>query len=303
MAYVELFGKGYKIKDFNCAREKNGVMYKRAPSVILYIKIDNSCNAKCEFCLNKQHKEIGNIDLDKLKYIVTYLNEKRILASVTITGGEPMLNPKKVNDVINTIVSVVPKICISISTNGTNIKKILEFDNIKNIEAIHISRHHYLDSENDRIFNCNTILSEDIRYVQEKLKNIIINIVMFKKGLNSVNDIKNICEWAVSLKIRRIHLVSLINYNSFCMENFVDVKTLVEECENQKILTKFIDYYRFDNCECHYYYFNNNDMLNRLLVMSRYVKYNEYRYVEQLVYTNENKLLTGFDGEEIEYDK
>ena len=300
MSDIELFGKNYDIKDFIC-NGKDEYVLKDHPGVILYVRISNNCNGNCKFCLNCNNTSYSDIDLDKLKFIVKYLFDKKILSTVTITGGEPMLNPDKLNETINAIVSVVPNIKISVSTNGTNLEKFINFDNIKNVEAIHISRHHFDDKINFEIIGTNTITSEKIKMVQSMLNNIIINTVMIKGYIDSLEKVFIMCKYAQSLGVKRLHLVSLIDYNEYCKENYVDVNPIFQMAEKEGMIKNIYDRYRKSFCECHLYYFDQYS-IDELLVMSRTIHQNNCDYVEQLVYTNDNKLITGFDSKDIVWE-
>lgn len=299
MANIELFGKIYNIKDFYCGEIK-GKTIPRSPGIILYIRINNECNGKCKFCLNCEHKSLSKIDTDKLKDVINYLKEKHILSTITITGGEPMIDPGYLNKIINAIVEVMPEIEISLSTNGTNLGNIVDFDNINNIKHIHISRHHYNDKINENIIGSLTVSTDIIRKVQKKLNNIIINTVMCKGYIDSAKEVEKMCDYAYNLNIKRIHLVSLINYNKYCVSNYVDVNKILKKAENKKILSKIDSRYRKEFCECHYYQYKNYN-IEDFVVMSRLTHKNHCNYVEQLVYTNDNYLISGFDSNEIIY--
>ena len=74
------------------------------------------------------------------------------------------------------------KIDICITTNGINLRKFAEFDNVEKIESLHISRHHYNDEINRKIFQNDEIASsEDIKHLQSLLKDkLIIQFYLFK---------------------------------------------------------------------------------------------------------------------------
>lgn len=300
MAIEEIFGKEYEIRDFYCGNEI-GKEIKRKPSVRLYIRLTNSCNAKCKFCLNDSNKTCDNIDKQKLKYVIEYLINKGILNAITITGGEPMLNPSKLNEIVNLIVEICPNIPISISSNGKNILELLKFDNIKKIQAIHISRHHYDDNINSKIFGNDVSYTDEIKRFQEKIENkntLIINTVMMKDYINSLNEVKKMCNYISKLKISRAHFVSLINYNEYCEKNYVDINSIFNLANTDYQFNKVSDRYRKKFCECHEYIYFPLDSLP-ITVLARIVKSNNSDYVEQLVYTNENKLITGFDSKNV----
>ena len=121
------------------------------PSLRLYVKVTDSCNANCKFCANESCTDFGKVDLSQLEFVIRYLKEQNRLHSIGLTGGEPMINPDKLNDILNLIWSIDKNIQVQISTNGLNLREIAGFDDPNNLESIHISRHHYDDKKNIEI--------------------------------------------------------------------------------------------------------------------------------------------------------
>lgn len=302
MAIVEIYGKKLEIRDFICSNRKYDEI-KTLPSVRLYVRVTNTCNSNCKFCLNCSNKTISYINKDKLGDVIRYLASKDILNAITLTGGEPMLNYKELNDVINYIYSILPNIRISISTNGTNLTKFLEFDNIDKIDAIHISRHHYNDKINSEILGCEAVTLEEIEKFQAKLKNknqVIINSIMMKGYLESLDDVKIMCEHISKIGIKKIHFVSLIDYNEYSRERYIDIRDVFENATSNQNFYKDFDRYRKDFCECHTYKYISNEGYS-INILARTVSSNNSDYIEQLVFTNDNKLITGFDSDEVLY--
>ncbi len=296
---VELFNKKVKFKSFLCTNDKNKPR-KSKPSFRLSIKLTDSCNSSCLFCANKNTKDFGELDFDKIEKVVRELNKTGYLIGVSITGGEPMLYPDKVNKLINLITSIDEKVNICITTNGINLRKFAEFDNLERIESLHISRHHYDDDINREIFHSDDIAtSEDIKYLQSIVKDkliININTVLIKGYIDNIEEVKKMFEYADSLGIRRVGIVSLIKLNEYAKDNFIDFNDIFDKKDSSFFIGHHL--YSYDYCECIDGIYSA-DSQNILEFYARMGKEKECPFVTQLVYTTDNKLKTGFNGEVI----
>ena len=68
---------------------------------------------------------------------------------VSITGGEPMLYPKLVDDVAMIVTDIMgTNIELDLVTNGTNWDEIPQLKMIDRFESVHISRHRIDDEGN-----------------------------------------------------------------------------------------------------------------------------------------------------------
>ena len=137
MKKILLFDNELIVKDYLCSSDPK-LEVKSNPSLRLYIKITDGCNADCKFCANKGCEDFGNLDFNKLEFVIRYLVSKNILHSIAITGGEPMINPDKVNNLLNMIYSIDKNLEVQISTNGYNLKEFKNFDKVNDLESIHI---------------------------------------------------------------------------------------------------------------------------------------------------------------------
>ena len=110
-------------------------MYKK-----VYVEITNRCNLNCNFCVkNKRVKQLMTVQefliiLNKLKPFTKYLYMHVL--------GEPLLHPQ-INDFIN--LAFTNNFYVNITTNGYLIKKIINNDNIR---QLNISLHSF-----DRQYN------------------------------------------------------------------------------------------------------------------------------------------------------
>ena len=296
MEKIKLFDTELIVKDYLCSNNPN-VEVKTNPSLRLYIKITDNCNANCMFCANKGSEDFGKLDLKKLEYVIRYLVSKNAIHSIGITGGEPMVNPDKLNDLINLIYSIDSKLEIGISTNGYNFREFKNFDRVNELESIHISRHHYKDDVNYEIFKTDTVAStEDIMFLQEFIddkKIININTMVMKDYIDSLREIKRMLNYVGETGVYKNGFVSLMKCNDYSIEKFINFNDIFNNLDND--FFRGHHFYSKDYCECidGIYLTDNNKLVE---YYARMVKECNCPYTNQLVYTSDNKLKSGFSG-------
>lgn len=294
-----VFNSELDIKDYLCSSIKGENPISANPSLRLYVKVTDDCNAKCSFCVNESSKDNGQIDLIKLEDVIRYLYSNNLLHGVSLTGGEPMTKADTVNDIINMIFRIDPSIEVQLSTNGINFRKLLEFDNINNLESIHISRHHYDDEVNKSIFNSrNVASSDDIMYVQEGLEDkkiININTLVMKGYIDSLKEIKRMLNHVASLGVYKDGFVSLMKCNEFARERFINFNDIFNNLDQDFFLSHH--FYSKNYCECVDGLFLS-EIGNLVEFYARMVKECECseNKVMQLVYTSNNRVLSGYGG-------
>lgn len=291
---IELFGQKVKIKNNDCCCLGDEPI-RTSMRLNLYIKITDICNAKCEVCSNRGHETTGNIDLNKLKMVISYLDKKDLLNRIGITGGEPMINIRKLNDVLNVIYEVKPDAFVTINTNGFNIREIINLDSKDKIEGVHVSRHHYLDHVNNNFFGIETATTKDLEYIMQNIDNkklLRLNCLLMKKCINNIDQVKKYLEFASELDIFRVGFVSLMKINSNSIDNFINFNDIFNNLPNKMLKTKHLQ--DLDVCECTngLYLANNGNIVEYYARMTKDLNCD---YARQFVYTSDNKLTVGFN--------
>ena len=300
MKEVELFGKKVVVRDYLCSTDPNVIM-DAIPSLRLYIKLTDFCNADCLFCANGNSKDFGNIDFKKLEFVISYLKEKKLLHGISITGGEPMLNPDKMNDLLSLIFKIDPKMEVAISTNGFNLDKFVGMDHVNDLESIHISRHHYDDMVNQEIFSSDSVASfEDIMLLQDSLvdkKIININTLVMKGYIEDLVHIKMMLDHVGEMGVYKNGFVSLMKCNEFSRERFINFNDIFNNLDENFFLGHH--FYSREYCECvdGMYLTSYGKMVE---FYARMVKDCSCPYTTQLVYTSDNKVTAGF-GKKVLY--
>lgn len=294
---IEIFNKKVNIRNYFCSSEPKK-FEKGNLKLNLYIKITDACNAKCEFCSNKETKDNGIIDLNKLKEVLIELKNKDLINRIGITGGEPFLKFELLNNILNLIYEVNPRAMVTINTNGYNLRNILKLDNIDKLEGVHISRHHYDDLINQKIFDLQVATNKDIEYVINNVKNkklIRLNCLLMKSNINSNNEIQQYLEEASKLNIFRVGFVALMPINEYSNKEYININDVLNTGD------KFLDsghYYDYDICECRngVYIASNGNLVEYYLRMTKNLS---CEYSRQLVYTSDNKLKVGFGNDSL----
>lgn len=294
MRKIELFNQEILVKDSLCGPTPTS-RFEAEPSLRLYIKVTDYCNANCLFCANGTCTDFGKIDLVKLEFVIRYLKEKNRLHSIGLTGGEPMINPELVNNILNLIWSIDSRIDVQISTNGLNLLEIANFDNVNNLESIHISRHHYDEDRNREMFGNNKIATtNDIIKLQERLINkkiININTVAIKGYIDNLKEIKKMLDYVGDTGVYKNGFVSLMKCNDYSLKHFINFNDIFNNLDDNFLLTH--RFYSGEYCECiDGIYASSNAKFVEFY--ARMVKDCECDYTNQLVYTSDNRVTAGF---------
>lgn len=294
---VVLFDKKVELRDNLCTCNQ-GEIIKGKLYYNLYISITDVCLGNCEFCNNntKKHsiKSEVKLDFEKLSKVLIELKNKVELNRISITGGEPLLNIKLLNDVLNLIYDICGKQqMVTINTNGINLHKILELDCLDLLEGIHISRHHYDDEINDKIFGFKTAHISDIQNINNALKNkrlLRLNCLLIKPYISDENSVKQYLEMASETNIFRVGFVGLMPINEYSKQNYVEYKQVFAGFEQGY---KARELYNSSTCDCmNGIYLAENG--NYVQFYARTVRDLNPKYAGQFNYSYDNHFNAGF---------
>lgn len=298
---LNIFGQDILVRSYNCSNEKREICshdYVDNPRLNLYINVNDICNAQCSFCnVHKTPSSNEKIDYAKLKRVIEELYYKEILNWISFTGGETFLAIDSINKILDIIYTLDPNILVSINTNGTLLDRIGKIEALDNLNEIHISRHHYDDETNNQIFNVKTATTQELTDLGKRLRSnqLCLNCNMIKGFIDNPIDARKYLEFSGAINAYKMVFVSLMELNEFCKENFIHFSEL--GLLKSSLVTEEL----FDNdyCECKHLVHITDEGKPVYYYYRRSVKNKAPDYCRQLVYTANNKLLTGFGKAQI----
>ena len=296
MTEYQLFGRNILIKRVGCGNG-DSMGAPIPPSLNLFVKVTNGCNANCLFCSNAGHTQERHLfDVDKLfACIDEILNQRIILNRLNITGGEPSIVPETVNRIIEKL-NASPKyqpIHLHLNTNGL-LPKSQEMMRISRFDSISISMHHYDISVLSEIYNCH-IPPKAMDFEGIDISKINLSCNLIKGYIDSPEEARKMLDKAIDIGIPRIGFVGLMPVNKYCKEHFIDLEEIRIDSIPHVYFTKSKN--RGRNCKCSNYLYNRDGKILEIY-MRNYMNPN---YCESSVVFDGQHLRQGFHDNNIIY--
>ena len=221
----------------------------------LFINFTNFCNAKCAFCIN-QKKDTNVVNVSELKLFLDEYSSK--ISSVSISGGEPLLYLKKLNELFKILKKYDLK--VSINTNGFFLERSIKILNKYKLSSIQISIHHYNDEINNSIFKVKTIGFDDLKKIKSKNK-YVINCLLIKNYIDSYDEVINYLEQISEIDVAKVNFISMMQVNEFTKDNFIDYRDIISHIDSR--FSKIKDSMDGKRCSCSSYLYmaKNNKII------------------------------------------
>lgn len=248
---IKLYNEEINIRTHYCQLNDCQASCVEEPYINLYVKF-SGCNARCPFCIDDCLQR--DFDTDKLKEILGTIQKEVKIRKISFTGGEPTLNISLLEEAFSYVKDYVPDAFTVINTNGYNIKGIFNSNILKNVDSVSLSRHHYSDKINDRIFGASVPWSSEIAKItqdEEMAKKMHFSCNLIKGYIYNLEEIENYLEHANALRVHDVGFVSLMPLNKYCKEfstPFIDGGRLMKmkewsyktccECANYLYISK-----------------------------------------------------------------
>ena len=292
MSTLQLGSAAIPIKDYECSCD--GVyLPKEQLRLWLYVNMTDACNAACPFCVNAGagsghllSPELFGKTLEKVK---TYIS------GISLTGGEPVLNPALLEETVRVIEGIIsPNIELDLVTNGTNLNKLPYLRGLERFATIHLSRHTADDEINRRLMRWSDAPSQqEITAVFRDLPDpgcTVLNCVLQKDGVHDLVSASDYLEAAADIGTANVSFIGMFKANEWCREQYISPEALkVQGDKRYFVWNHFTDH---EYCHC---------LSGDYQARHRYVRF-YYRcpgtveppYCRQLVYGADNVLMTGF---------
>ena len=300
MRKITIGNQELNIKDYYCSFDDT-YLDRADGKLWLYVNITDVCNGTCPFCINHCVKE-GRSTINPEYYRNILERIKEYIYGVSFTGGEPMLYP----DLVNEIIGITEEICGShvekdIVTNGTGFERIIDTLKLEYLDSVHLSRHMISDIDNNSVFGLQTVSSDSIAKVIAKMDDpaqIVINCVLMKDGIDSVEAIAQFLEFAADLGIRNVSFIGMSRHNTFTEKYYIDPVQL--DIYSDTRFHRWNEFKDHKYCCCSTGSYDAKKRSIRFYY--RGIGTEKAPYARQLVYTADDRLLAGFGGKEIRFD-
>ncbi|MBR4656824.1 MAG: radical SAM protein [Oscillospiraceae bacterium] len=296
MRILNILGKDVPIKDYWCS--DGTAYYPRTDGKLwLYVNITDVCCGSCPFCINPGRRSGSSpFDIGRFRTCLGLIRDH--VYGVSLTGGEPMLEPELVDAVLGAVREVFGREEIDLVTNGTAFDRLLRLENLVSLHSVHVSRHRLSDEDNDALFGFHTLTWEELRQAAERLDDpgaLVLNCLLMKGGIETLDQAADYLERASSAGVRMVSFIGMSRCNPFCEEHYLDPFRLAfGEDRRFHIWSRYADH---EFCGCMSGSYRAEAGSIRFYV--RGMGSRPTPCARQLVYTEDNRLLAGFGGEPI----
>lgn len=289
---VRLFGKTVQVKTQGCSHDDMPGGYV-LPSVNIFVKVTDGCNARCAFCSNAQAKHASGFNLKKLRSVLEEaLGAGLIVNRLNITGGEPSLVPRRVEDILTMMESQEFRdIHVHLNTNGLSLAS-QSLMKAGRIDSVSVSVHHYDCGKLSEIYGME--ISEgilDFDGVDMMKVNASCNLI--KGYIDSTEQAHRMMDFCLAKGFTRLGFVSLMPVNEYCRVHLVPLDVLHLEDIPHCYFTESMN--RGSDCKCSNFLYNKDAKL--LDIYMRH--YSNPKYCESSLMFDGEYLRQGFNEDNI----
>jgi molybdenum cofactor biosynthesis enzyme MoaA len=296
-----VLGKQLRLKNYICSAD--GISYKQKPEKIqlqLSICPTSYCMASCPFCIANNTKQKQFIDLNKLEDCLRRLNEENLVRGISFTGGEPFTDVKLLNDTLNLVYKVFGKsVEVSVTTNGINLHRVHEIEMLSYLDALHISRHHYDDQINARLFGVRVPTNQELSEILHSVSYrdlFVLNCMLLKDYIGTQDDVHAFLDFAIAVGAGKVAFMACSPVNDFAKAQTMDYTTVLRADDPSLLFTR--GFQDFDICRCQdgVYASAEGEIIE---FYGRNTNAGDCQYCRGFVYGADNHLRVGYDGEVI----
>ena len=295
---ISVLGKELDVKGYICSTD--GVNYPPKPADIqlqMSVSPTSYCPASCAFCIAKGTKTVNKIDLVKFEKVMTALKKENVVRGVKITGGEPCGDIKLLDEVVSILYETFGfKLELSMSTNGMGLENLHKIKYLEHMESIHISRHHYDDSINQKIFNAAV---PDTKKLKEIISSVsykdifVLNCMLLKDYINSPEEAHRFLDYAIEVGVPKVGFMVCMPINDYAKKQTIKYGEVLRDDDPSIFFTRgFVDY---EACRCRdgVYVSKTGNLIE---FYGRDTNPSGCNYCRGFVYDADNHLRDGFSG-------
>ena len=295
---VELFGKQVMLKNYICSLD--GIHYRPKPENIrlqLSILLTRYCNAHCPFCIAAPTVDRTVLDLKKLREILVKLRDEECVRGISITGGEPFTDLERLDRTISMIFEIFGTgIEVTLNTNGFRIAELTEIHDLRYVDAVHISRHHWDDRKNEEVFGCSMPSAEDLKAAVDAVtfRNIfVINCMLLRGYVETTEDVHRFLDFSIGLGVPKVSFITAAPVNEFSRQKRIRFDDVLRDDDPSLLFTGGYSDYSYCRCRDGVYVSPQGRLIE---FYGRQTETDGCPYCRGFVCTPEGKLTAGYGG-------
>ena len=296
---IEILGKTVPVKDYICSRDGGPYLRKQGGCKLqLWICLTSYCAAACPFCIANNTSEKRFLDLHRLENVLRGLKEADVIRGISITGGEPFTDIRFLDEAVRLVFEIFGyEMEVTISTNGTGLKNMHKIRDLSHLDVIHVSRHHYDDAANRRIFGISVPDAEELRECIASVSYpdiFVFNCMLLRSFIGTPEEAHRYMDFAIRMGVPKVAFISGSKINPYTEREAMDYEEVLRADDEDLLFTRGYRDYGICRCQDGVYMGPEGRIIS---FYGRCTKTMEsVPYVRGLVYDAENRLRAGFGG-------
>ncbi len=295
---VKLLGKQIAVKNYVCSPD--GVNYRPKEGRIrlqLSIILSRYCDARCPFCIAAPGDDPRTLDMDVLKRALFRLREEDCVRGISVTGGEPFLHPEMLDRTVREIFGVFGYAMeVTLNTNGSGIERLADIRDLKHVDAVHISRHHWLDERNDAIFGRKMPSAREMRAAVSSLGMpdlFVLNCMLLRGEVETPADVHRYLDFSIDVGAGKAAFITATQVNEYTHLKRVPFEEALREDDESLLFTRRFWDHGYCRCRDGIYVSPGGRLIQ---FYGRHTESGGCPYCRGLVLTPEGDITAGFGG-------
>ena len=255
------------------------------------------CMADCPFCIAAPHDRMNAMDLKRLEHVLLRLKDADLLRGVTITGGEPFADVKRVDRIVSMLFGIFgTDLEITLNTNGCAIERIGEIRELVHVDTIHVSRHHYDDEINRKLFGTDAV--PDAETLKRAMHSVsfrdlfVMNCMLLRDHIGTAQEVHRYLDFAIETGAGKVAFITGTPVNDYMRRQRVEYEDVIRRDDPAFLFTRSFRDYEWCRCQDGVY-------CSEAGLIEFYGRRTDARgcdYCRGLVYGPDNLLRAGFNG-------
>ncbi len=295
---VTILGKEVDLKSYVCSPD--GVHYRPKEDRIrlqLSILLTRYCDARCPFCIAAPTDDPQTLSLSALEKTLLLLREEDRIRGISITGGEPFSQPELLDQAVSMIFRIFGYAMeITIDTNGTGLEHLSRIRELSHVDTVHISRHHWLDRENEALFGRPMPSGQELRsaIASVGIRDLfVLNCMLLQGFVETPEDAHRYMDFAIDTGVPKVSFITGTPVNDFVRQRRVIYEDVLRADDPSLLFTRGYCDYGYCRCQDGVYVSPRGKLIE---FYGRHSEPGGCDYCRGLVLSPDGKLSAGFGG-------